>query len=332
MAGLDNLVSSLKGLAALNKGGETCGIMEADLNDPKGLDYERQKKISSLTNGELSNTNTRETRSWGRGSKTNHSQSSNFPSREVLREGGEGGSQVGGRCRRAYSSWLSNTNGQHRVPGAIGQDSYYPRKTYYKDLIKSLKSIGRGHGEVALTGNLDQGARSRARGGWQKDKVISIDPHTKLLDEVRMSPREVRDMIRGNCSLIKTVSKDLIPGIERRIKRLYEHTNTTRETLARYLEGVCDLEPWQADRIINDQMNKYDAKAAIERMKRNGVKLVRWCAGECENHRPTHINKWPRGLNGCVFDINHPPIDPATGEPTMPGEQINCHCHLEVVK
>lgn len=330
MSGLDNLVYSLEGLVAVNTGNSACGIMEVDLSkDPKGLAYERQEKIISFSNRKLSNPDTRATRSWGRGCKTNHSQSSDSTSREVLRDGGEGGSQMGGRYQRASPGGLQNPNGQHRVPG---QDSYEPRKTYYKDLIKSLKSIGRGQGEVALPGNLNQGARSRAREGWQKDKVISVEPHVNLLTEVRMSPREVRDMIRGNCSLIKTVSKDLIPGIERRIKRLYEHTNTTRETLARYLEGVCDLEPWQADRIINDQMNKYDAKAAIERMKRNGVKLVRWCAGECEHHRPTHIKKWPRGLNGCVFDINHPPIDPATGEPTMPGEQINCHCHLEVVK
>lgn len=148
-----------------------------------------------------------------------------------------------------------------------------------------------------------------------------------------MTPQEVRDMVKGNCSLIKTVQgKKRIEGIERRIKRLYEKGNTTPETLARYLEDECGLEDWQAERIVKDQMLKYEAAAKLDQLKRRGVKRVMWCAGKCEKHRPSHIARWPSGLNGLVFDIDKPPIDPATGEPTMPGEQINCHCYLKAVK
>lgn len=209
----------------------------------------------------------------------------------------------------------------------FAQDSLPKKKEYYTALAKSLRKIGTGNG-----GKIPD-TQSRAREIPQKRKVISTKHGPAGASKARMTPQEVRDMVRGNCSLIKTVrSASQIKGIERRIKRLYEKGNTTPETLARYLEDECGLEDWQAERIVRDQMLKYEAAAKLDGLKRRGVKRVMWCAGKCENHRPSHVAKWPGGLNGLVFDIDKPPIDPATGEPTMPGEQINCHCYLKAVK
>ncbi len=331
MSELSNLVSSLKGLADTQTWTARCGIIDLyqTHKDQKGIDNEYTRRI--ISNGDCSHPSTKSSRCRPPRNKVDYIEPTYEPQGEILRTGCQGVGQVGGRCGLTHPSGLQSPS-QHRETTRgrmIAEDAYIPKKAYYKELVKSLKTIGKGGGDMEA---LNQGTQTRARENLVKDKVISVAPHRELVGEVRMSPSEVKEMIRGNCSLIKTVDKDLIPGIERRVKRLYEHTNTTRETLARYLEGECGLEPWQADRIINDQMNKYDARATIETMKRNGVKLVRWCAGKCEHHRPTHVKKWPRGLNGCVFDINHPPIDPATGTPTMPGEQINCHCYLEVVK
>lgn len=225
---------------------------------------------------------------------------------------------------------------------SFAQDAYPKRKSYYAALVKSLRSIARtatettarvGEKSKTAVGGDVPAAQSRAREIAPKREVISANPAARGLGKRRMTPQEVRDMVKGNCSLIKTVrGADQIEGIERRIKRLYEKGNTTPETLARYLEDECGLEDWQADRIVRDQMLKYEAAARLDMLKRRGVKRVMWCAGKCEKHRPSHAAKWPAGLNGLVFDIDKPPVDPATGKPTMPGEQVNCRCYLKAVK
>ena len=150
----------------------------------------------------------------------------------------------------------------------------------------------------------------------------------------KLDSKTVRSVIKGSCSLIKTVDDpELIAGIERRIKRLYEKGNTSKESLKKFLENECDLEEWQAERIINDQMNKYETRMKLEQFKKKGVKLVRWVHGGAHEPRPWHIGKWPHGLNGCVFPIDRPPvIDPKTGLRGYPGDMIGCHCHLEAIE
>lgn len=147
----------------------------------------------------------------------------------------------------------------------------------------------------------------------------------------KLDPKMVRGFIKEHCSLITTVDKDKIPGIERRVKRIYEGTSTP-ETLTRYLETECDLDPYQAERIVRDQMQKYESRRRLESFRKAGVKMVRWVHGGSAEPRPYHERDYPQGLNGMVFDINHPPvIDPKTGERGYPGELIGCKCRLEAV-
>lgn len=293
-----------------------------------------------------------------------HDGSRPAPHQGVPRQNHPGQGQPPGRMgHHAQGGASSPAQGGRPVQSlfSFAQDAYPKKKAYYSSLIRALRKIGgdtetqgqppktegthtaethKGEGnkgEKGIVGAPKVGGirdtQSRAREIPPKQKVISAKAGVSGAAKARMTPQEVRDMVKGNCSLIKTVQgKVQIEGIERRIKRLYEKGNTTPETLARYLEDECGLEDWQAERIVKDQMLKYEAAAKLDQLKRRGVKRVMWCAGKCEKHRPSHIAKWPEGLNGCVFDIDKPPIDPATGEPTMPGQLINCHCYLKAVK
>lgn len=225
----------------------------------------------------------------------------------------------------------SNTNMPDKENLVSAQDSAIPRKKdYFRELVHSLNAIKTHEYDGAEGGKNEKNRSIPSTPAHALGKVEEYQPINPKKAIRNLTPTEQREMIKKSCGLIKTVDKDLIPGIERRVKRIYTGASTP-ETLQRYLENVANLEPWQAERIINDQMNKFEAKAALERMKRQGVKTVRWHNGKCNEHRPSHIAPFPYGLNGCVFDINHPPVDPATGEPTMPGEQINCHCWLEPI-
>ena len=309
------------------------GILDGD--DPKRNEKTRefQKRIVSFFGGHVPYYIPPQGQGQQRPAGLPHDGSRPAPHQGAPGQNHQGGGQPAGRMGHPAQGGASHaaTGGkpvQSLFPFA--QDAYPQKKDYYSALVKSLRKIGGknggGSGEVPDT-------QSRARESGQKHTVISAKPKTGGVTRARMTPQEVREMVRGNCSLIKTVQgKKMIEGVERRVKRLFENGNTTPETLARYLEDECGLEDWQAERIVKDQMLKYEAAARLEQLKRRGVKRVMWCAGKCEKHRPSHVARWPEGLNGLVFDIDNPPVDPATGMPTMPGEQVNCHCYLKAVK
>lgn len=169
-----------------------------------------------------------------------------------------------------------------------------------------------------------------------------IGAKAKRLRLPKIEGKKVREIVGENCSLIKTVPKDLVPGIERRVKRIYEGTSTP-ESLQRYLETECGLEDWQAERIVRDQMQKHDAMVRVEQFRRKGVRYVRWMHGNSKEPRHYHIAQWdgksglkngrPNGLQGFVFDLNGEPpvIDEKTGERGWPGQLIGCSCHLEAI-
>lgn len=214
--------------------------------------------------------------------------------------------------------------------GVIGEGGRpeIPKETVSKEDSKG-KNVGKGKEGLVKPISLSHNAHPHPNG---KSEVVSRRPVGPNAATRYLQSKEIRDIISKNCSLIKTVDKDMIPGIERRVKRIYEGTSTP-ETLTRYLEDECDLAPHQAALIVRDQMQKYEAFCRAATLKKQGVKLVRWVHGGSHEPRPWHMGKAPHGLNGLVFDIDHPPIiDPETGERGLPGQLIGCQCHLEAVR
>ena len=68
------------------------------------------------------------------------------------------------------------------------------------------------------------------------------------------------------------------------------------------------------------------------RMENVGLSEFEWLhsgADRVPNPRPFHISRFPKGLNGGIYDRNDPPlIEKKTGIHGLPGDLINCKCMM----
>lgn len=89
----------------------------------------------------------------------------------------------------------------------------------------------------------------------------------------------------------------------------------------------------QAKNLALDQTRKAFSTINSERMKAVGVKKFEWVHSAGGAHpREYHLQHYPAGLNGGIFEMNNPPvIDENTGEKGLPAQLPNCRCVMAPV-
>lgn len=179
-----------------------------------------------------------------------------------------------------------------------------------------------------LKGGLDQTFPKRIR--IRRD-LISYIP-----------PSQATNIIYKNVSLIKTIPASEHERITRYIKGVFTG-RYEREKLISYLMRIGDVTEARATLIADDQIAKASEQFKVAKWLARGVTRVRWVHSGAEEPRDYHLRRWnrssgtrngkPNGLNGFEFDLRNPPvIDLKTGERGFPGQLVNCHCHLEIVR
>ena len=104
--------------------------------------------------------------------------------------------------------------------------------------------------------------------------------------------------------------------------------------------GLADLIPFMraqtgvtkrhGKNVALDQTRKAYNSLNKARMENVGLSKFEWLhSGGSQRPRKFHMDRWPEGLNGGIFDINDPPvIDQETGERGLPAQLIFCHCRM----
>ena len=104
--------------------------------------------------------------------------------------------------------------------------------------------------------------------------------------------------------------------------------------------GLADLIPFMRDQtgvtkrhgknVALDQTRKAFTSLNVARMENVGLSKFKWLhSGGGQRPRKYHMDSWPGGLNGGIFDIHDPPIiDKKTGEKGLPADAIFCKCRM----
>ena len=84
--------------------------------------------------------------------------------------------------------------------------------------------------------------------------------------------------------------------------------------------------------IAADQTSKAHSALIARTAEKLGINQFEWeYTYRSKTSRPFHKAKYPKGLNGGIFDINNPPVaDLKTGERALPGVMINCKCKMRL--
>jgi len=104
--------------------------------------------------------------------------------------------------------------------------------------------------------------------------------------------------------------------------------------------GMQDLVPFfmkergvgerHAKNMALDQTRKAYNKLNVVRMESAGLSKFEWLhSGGGQKPRKFHIDKFPAGLNGGIYELKDPPIiDEKTGETGLPSQLPNCKCRM----
>lgn len=170
---------------------------------------------------------------------------------------------------------------------------------------------------------------------------FTVSKRNTLLDQVTRPV--ARKIIEQNVELIKTIPREKFPKLAYRLLGYFDLRYSKAE-IVEWLKKNCGLTQYRANLIATDQIAKATELMKVEKWRNRGVRKVMWVhSGKGKEPRHYHIRKWdgvsgktdgrPNGLNGFIFDIDHPPvIDIATGERGFPGRLIKCSCHLKIAR
>ena len=149
----------------------------------------------------------------------------------------------------------------------------------------------------------------------------------------------IKAHIAENTSLIRSIAQQYIERINGAVYRAITGGGTMKELRRQFIK-FGNMSYRRAKLVASDQVHKTFTTLAARRMTQLGIKKYVWYHSHAvKEPRPYHIRKWdgvsgkrdghPNGLNGFVFDLDHPPvIDEKTGERGLPGRLPYCKCRL----
>lgn len=138
--------------------------------------------------------------------------------------------------------------------------------------------------------------------------------------------------IASNADLIVTLQSQYIDQLKGAMYRSIATGNGLSDVRI-FLDKAYGQNERRARNVALDQTRKAFNDINADRMRAVGMNKFEWVhSGGGHKPREYHIEQYPAGLNGGIFDINDPPIvDEKTGERGLPGHAINCKCVMRPI-
>lgn len=157
----------------------------------------------------------------------------------------------------------------------------------------------------------------------QKSFVINAKPITDDIAE------QMQIAIMENASLIKSIAPQYIERVTGAVTRAMQNGMSDVE-LGREISKYGNMAMRRAVNIAMDQSRKSYTALTLRKMQRAGIKKFQWLhVGGSIHPRKYHLDNFPHGLNGGIFDIDNPPvIDRRTGEKGYPAQLPFCRCTM----
>lgn len=140
---------------------------------------------------------------------------------------------------------------------------------------------------------------------------------------------KLKAAVKVNTDLIHSVTGEYINNISDAVYRSIMLGNGL-EDLIPFLQEQSGMTYRHAKNVALDQTRKAYTSLNLERMSNVGLTQFEWLhSSGGQRPRKYHMDKWPAGLNGGVFNVNDPPvIDKKTGEKGFPSQAIFCKCRM----
>lgn len=132
--------------------------------------------------------------------------------------------------------------------------------------------------------------------------------------------------------LIKRVPAEQIQQVQGDMMRSITQGEGLKDLIPALREREVKVKNW-ARNVALDQTRKTYSTINRTRAQEVGVRKFRWIhSGGSNDPRKYHMQHYPAGLNGGVFDFDDPPvIDQRTGERGYPAQAPYCGCIMQFV-
>lgn len=129
-------------------------------------------------------------------------------------------------------------------------------------------------------------------------------------------------------SLIKSIPRHYHLRIEGALLRQMQNGGTNIAQLKKELKEAGDISVRRAGNIALDQTRKTFSAITQSEFRKYGIKKFKWLhIGGTAHPRKYHMDDFPKGLNGGIFDLDDPPvIEPKTGIKGIPAQLPFCRC------
>lgn len=142
-------------------------------------------------------------------------------------------------------------------------------------------------------------------------------------------PEKLQAAVNSNVELITRLSSDYLGKVKDAVNRSIMSGNGL-EDLIPFMRKQKGYTKRHGRLVALDQTRKAYSSLNQERMRNAGISKFEWLhSGGGQKPRKFHIDRFPKGLNGGIYDINDPPIiDPKTGVRGLPAWLPNCKCRI----
>ncbi len=180
-------------------------------------------------------------------------------------------------------------------------------------------------------------AREMATSANQSSRAGIASSLKELSGGVTLSPSDLggdipeilQASIESNASLIVDITDSYLAKVSTAVNRSIM-SGRGLEDLIPFMRDQTGVTKRHGKNVALDQTRKAYNSLNRARMENVGLSKFEWLhSGGGQKPRKYHLDRWPAGLNGGIFDINDPPIiDQKTGERGLPSQAINCRCRM----
>lgn len=190
-------------------------------------------------------------------------------------------------------------------------------------LTRQAETRGRKAAVGMTTAINAESARAVASSLKELSGGVTLDP-SKLGGAI---PDLLHASIAENVSLITGMSDDYLRKITGAVNRSIMEGRGVADLIP-YLRKQHGMTARRAKNVALDQTRKAYSSLNTVRMKQVGITHFEWLhSGGGQQPRKFHIDRYPEGLNGGIYELANPPvIDKKTGERGMPATLPFCKC------
>lgn len=178
----------------------------------------------------------------------------------------------------------------------------------------------------------------RMVGATNKSSQASMGASLKELSGgVTLKPSEMggqiaevlQSSIEANVGLIVDITDSYLAKVSDAVNRSIQNGRGLQDLIP-FMQKQTGVTKRHGKNVALDQTRKAYNSLNKARMDNVGLSKFEWLhSGGSQQPREFHLARFPKGLNGGIYDINDPPIiNQATGARGLPGDEIFCHCRM----